>query len=585
MLLRNAVCGTMIQLTAQQGEKFSSGTCLGIISEQIDNSIRVVFLGMLEVWAVFVLLVVMTALSVYLTRKTPFILPMPFVMLLIDVIVLVCRLKKQTQMFSKVIDKDNQCKDVFSEISDLRGLITAFRKGNVMEDKFAVCNREMTKLRFAADAFQRNTEKILKWNHTVWIAAVLMIGGIRAATKVMAVSDFVVVMTVMFNYDREIQRLFSLLFAAVNGYVSVNKIAALLNSPTRRKALIADRVRRKKILDDIMDRSPDFRLDPESILVYGVEFDYNAVEEEEEEEKAGEKADGLLGGDLLGGLAGAASLIPGMDGLIPPKTARPSMEDEDNMGPNDPSARLGPITLVLEQGQVVCVKSSSTASGKKTFLMLLARLFLPQSGIVHYPDKLRMRYISSEPLLFNMTLMENLRFGNIRDHSDEEIWGVCKAVGLGPEVLGKANLQVGLGGIRLSLTNRIFVCIARAFLGSVDLLFLSNMLDFIGPNAAVQIVKLLKQWRKARGLALLSKDMTRHISQQKHKTCFFISKNPKVESKSDCTLILESQFDSEKASSKLRATMKGILYGDTARLLEQWHMNFKIDKHESETSP
>ena len=35
-----------------------------------------------------------------------------------------------------------------------------------------------------------------------------------------------------------------------------------------------------------------------------------------------------------------------------------------------------------------------------------------------------MRYISSEPLLFNMTLMENLRFGNIRDHSDEEIWGV-----------------------------------------------------------------------------------------------------------------------------------------------------------------
>ena len=60
-------------------------------------------------------------------------------MLLIDVIVLVCRLKKQTQMFSKVIDKDNQCKDVFSEISDLRGLITAFRKGNVMEDKFAVC--------------------------------------------------------------------------------------------------------------------------------------------------------------------------------------------------------------------------------------------------------------------------------------------------------------------------------------------------------------------------------------------------------------------------------------------------------------
>ena len=31
----------------------------------------------------------------------------------------------------------------------------------------------------------------------------------------------------------------------------------------------------------------------------------------------------------------------------------------------------------------------------------------------------------------------------------------------------------------------------------MDLLFLSNMLDFIGPNAAVQIVKLLKQWRKA----------------------------------------------------------------------------------------
>ena len=35
-----------------------------VFTYQIDNSIRVVFLGMLEVWAVFVLLVVMTALSV-----------------------------------------------------------------------------------------------------------------------------------------------------------------------------------------------------------------------------------------------------------------------------------------------------------------------------------------------------------------------------------------------------------------------------------------------------------------------------------------------------------------------------------------
>ena len=81
---------------------------------------------------------------------------------------------------------------------------------------------------------------MLKWNHTLFITVVLVLGAVRCieevpelggglivpcrvckcAMQVMAVSDYVIVLGTMLNFDREITMLFNLLFNAVNGYVS-----------------------------------------------------------------------------------------------------------------------------------------------------------------------------------------------------------------------------------------------------------------------------------------------------------------------------------------------------------------------------
>merc|ERR1719506_3012593 len=153
---------------------------------------------------------------------------------------------------------------------------------------------------------------------------------------------------------------------------------------------------------------------------------------------------------------------------------------------------------------MVSSESHTLGAGKKTFLQLLARTLIPTEGIIYYPDNLRVRFIPGEPMIFNDTLMNNLRFGNQKTHTDEEIWNVCKLVGLGQKLIGQGDMQMGNGGVKMSLSDRIYVCIARALLSSVDLLLLSNSLDMLGPEEGGHVLKLLRTWLNERGMACLS---------------------------------------------------------------------------------
>ena len=176
----------------------------------------------------------------------------------------------------------------------------------------------------------------------------------------------------------------------------------------------------------------------------------------------------------------------------------------------------------------------------RTLLQLLARISLPTRGIVVYPQNLRVRYIPAEPLMFDSTLLNNLQFGNQKPHREPEIWALCDLLGMGKEVLHKSNLRVGLNGAKLSLTNRVFVCLTRALLSSVDLLFLAGTVDMLSPADGMKVIKVLQIWRDNRGLPCLPCDNPEGVdkSLKKNKTCFFISKNPDLETVSDATLMM-----------------------------------------------
>lgn len=514
MILRRAVVSTMVQLTNAEAEKYPSGECLAIMSEQVENAVNVVWVGLLNVWGSCFLLFLMTALSVYLTRNTPYILPIPFVMMIIDVVVLFCRVKGQVRLFSDWIDQDNKCKAMVVEMSEQRQLITAYRSGFKMETKFVKENKEQNQRRFDAVKYQQVTEKLIKWNHTVWIICTFILGAMRASKKIIKPGDYAIIMTTILNYDREITLLFTQLFAAVNGFVSVQRIANLLNAPTRRKALLSARYRRQRILKELSEAQPEFQFDPDCISLYDVEYDYEANRDLEKRKS---------------------------DGDTDEVTSQPESGVHVNViGEEVVGGKVGPVTMVLEQGQIVCVQAGMSSAGKKTFLQLLGRVLLPTRGIIYYPDNLRVRYVPGEPLLFATTLMENLRFGNQKEHSDEEIWECCRIVGLGTELIGKSDLQVGVSGSKLSLSSRIYICLARALLSSVDLLLLSNALDMLGPGEGRAFLSMLGEWRRERGMTCLSADNTPPVPVElkKKKTVFFVTRNHELQDCADAAVTL-----------------------------------------------
>ena len=170
---------------------------------------------------------------------------------------------------------------------------------------------------------------------------------------------------------------------------------------------------------------------------------------------------------------------------------------------------------------MICVQSGQNSSGKRyvvvfsfaanilpyrTFLQLLGKVLLPTEGLIYVPENLNAIYVSGEPLLLNMSLMENLRFGNTKEHPEEEIWALCKLVGLGEELLYKPNLEVGENGSKLSMSNRIYICLARALLSSVDILLLSNTLDMLSPTEGMRFLKMLREWNRAGGMSCLGAD-------------------------------------------------------------------------------
>lgn len=142
----------------------------------------------------------------------------------------------------------------------------------------------------------------------------------------------------------------------------------------------------------------------------------------------------------------------------------------------------------------------------RTFLQLMGKSLTPTDGLVYLPENLNCIYIPGEPLLLNTSLIENLRFGNIVDHPEAEVWELCKLVGVGEELLYKPDLQVGVNGSKLSVSNKTYICLARALLSSADILLMSNTLDILSPADGRYFLQIMRDWIKDRGVPCLSSD-------------------------------------------------------------------------------
>ena len=171
---------------------------------------------------------------------------------------------------------------------------------------------------------------------------------------------------------------------------------------------------------------------------------------------------------------------------------------------------LTDVTLKIPAGQSVALVGPSGA-GKSTFVNLVPRFFDPQQGLIRIDgqdlhavrqDDLRanIALVSQEPVLFNESILENIRLGRPAA-TDAEVREAARLAGALEFIEAQPEgfqTKVGERGGRLSGGQRQRVSIARAFLKDAPVLILdeaTSALDTDTERSIQQSIALLMKGR------------------------------------------------------------------------------------------
>lgn len=156
-------------------------------------------------------------------------------------------------------------------------------------------------------------------------------------------------------------------------------------------------------------------------------------------------------------------------------------------------------SFTAEQGQVTALVGPS-GCGKTTMLKLISRLYDADSGTVRiggidireiHTDSL-FKYVSivfQEVILFNTSIMENIRLGRL-DASDEEVIRAAKLAGCNEFVSRLPDTYqtiIGENGAKLSGGERQRLSIARAILKDAQIIILDEIAASLDVETEVQI--------------------------------------------------------------------------------------------------
>ena len=147
---------------------------------------------------------------------------------------------------------------------------------------------------------------------------------------------------------------------------------------------------------------------------------------------------------------------------------------------------LKEVSFSINPGETVAVVGH-TGAGKTTLAALVNRFYDPTMGAIYIGDQdIRevqqhslhhsMSLIPQEPYLFDDTIMENIRYGNL-DATDEEIYKLCKILGANEfiEVLADGyKTKIIQNGKNLSAGQRQMITIARTMLANPKILILDE---------------------------------------------------------------------------------------------------------------
>ena len=171
---------------------------------------------------------------------------------------------------------------------------------------------------------------------------------------------------------------------------------------------------------------------------------------------------------------------------------------------------LAEVTLRIPAGQSVALVGPSGA-GKSTFVNLVPRFFDPQQGLIRIDGqdlrsvrqqdlRANIALVSQEPVLFNESILENIRLGrpaatDVEVREAARLAGALDFIEAQPEGF---QTKVGERGGRLSGGQRQRVSIARAFLKDAPVLILDEATSALDTDTERSIQQSLALLMKGR---------------------------------------------------------------------------------------
>lgn len=162
------------------------------------------------------------------------------------------------------------------------------------------------------------------------------------------------------------------------------------------------------------------------------------------------------------------------------------------------------LDLVVEPGQVIAIVGHSGA-GKTTLMNLLMRFYDPQKGRVRIDGnaltdvrlesiRRQVSMVAQENVLFSVTILENIKYGN-RDATDDEAIRAAQAADLHSFVMSLPDgyeTMIGEYGIKLSGGQKQRLALARALVTDPKILILDDVTSALDGETEARVQDALR---------------------------------------------------------------------------------------------
>ncbi len=193
----------------------------------------------------------------------------------------------------------------------------------------------------------------------------------------------------------------------------------------------------------------------------------------------------------------------------------------------DEKVALKNVSFKIEAGKTIALVGHS-GGGKSTIMNMILRFYDPQGGAVKLDShdirdltlkslRSSMSVVNQEVMLFDDTILENIRYGK-EDATEEQIINAAKMAEADEfiqELPEKYHAKVGQNGIRLSGGQRQRIAIARAILYDAPILLLDEATSALDPISEKLIKDALAKLTKNRTTVVIAHRLSTVIHADK----------------------------------------------------------------------